>query len=92
MSEEPEEASGPTDDVELIRVGENLLVVGTNRRAVEGFIRSIGVLERAREIGSRQLVPMLRAAAEVTHTTAESIAKSGLWVKLTEESAAAIQE
>lgn len=92
MSEEPEETSGPTDDVELIRAGENLLVVGSNRRAVEGFIRSIGALERAREIGSRQLVPMLRAAAEVTHATAESIAKSGLWVKLTEESAAAIQE
>lgn len=92
MSEEPEETPDHADDVELISDGENLLVVGRDTRAVEGFTRSIGVFERAREIGSRQLVPMLRAAAEATHATAETIAKSGLWVKLTAESAAAIQE
>lgn len=92
MSEEPDAVPESNDDVELISDGENLLVVGNDRRAVEGFMRSTRLLDRAREISARQLVPILRSAAEVTHTVAESVAESGLWVKLTEESASAIKD
>jgi hypothetical protein len=92
MSEEPDPASQSDDEVELVSDGENLLIVGTSRSAVARFMRSTGLMERAREIGTQQLVPMLRSAAEVTQTVAESVAQSGLWVKLTEESAAAIRE
>lgn len=95
MSEEPDEREdlpGQADEVELIRDGENLLIVGSSRRAVERFMRSAGLLERAKEITSRQLVPMLRSAAEITHAVADAVAESALWVKLTEESAEAIKE
>ncbi|KQQ98480.1 hypothetical protein ASF74_12935 [Arthrobacter sp. Leaf145] len=90
--DEPEDLHEPTDEVELIRDGENLFVVGSSKRAVESFMRSAGLLERAKEITSRQLAPMLRSAAEITHTVADTVAESGLWVKLTEESAEAIKE
>ncbi|GAA3664437.1 hypothetical protein [Microbacterium marinilacus] len=95
MSEEPDEPEdrrAPADEVELIRDGQNLLVVGSNRGAVERFMGSAGLLERAKEITSRQFVPMLRSAAEITHTLADTVAESALWVKLTEESAEAIKE
>lgn len=104
MSEEPEaepdaseeadsrEQRASSDDVELVSDGEHLLVVGNDRIAVEGFMRSTGLLEHAREIGARQLVPMLRSAAQVTQTAAQTISESGLWVKLTEQSAAAIKD
>ncbi|MGW9020464.1 hypothetical protein ACWGOE_03150 [Leucobacter chromiiresistens] len=91
-SDQPEDLHEPADEVELIRDRENLLVVGSSRRAVEGFLRSAGLLERAKGVTSRQLVPMLRSAAELTHTVADAVAESGLWVKLTEESAEAIKE
>lgn len=95
MSEEldqPEDLHGSTEEVELIRDGENLLVVGNSRGIVEGFLRSSGLLDRAKEITSQQLVPMLRSAAEITHTLADTVAESALWVKLTEESAEAIEK
>ncbi|GAB2518639.1 hypothetical protein GCM10027064_15390 [Microbacterium petrolearium] len=95
MSEEPAEREDPheqADEVELVRDGENLLVVGNNRGAVERFMRSVGLLERAKEMSSWQLVPMLRSAAEITHTVVDAVAESGLWVKLTAESAEAIKE
>lgn len=38
----------PTDTVELISDGEHLLVLGENRRRVEGFLRSKGLLGKAR--------------------------------------------
>lgn len=83
MSEEPaDSANAPelTDEVELILDGGNLLVVGSSKRAVETYMRSAGFLEGAREITSRQLVPMLRSAAETTRTIADTVAESGLWI------------
>lgn len=95
MSDESSEAPeqhDPPDGVELIRDGENLLVVGDSKRAVESFMRSIGALEGARKITSRQLAPMLRSVADLTHAVADAVSESGLWVKLTGESAEAIKE
>lgn len=92
MSQEFEAEPQPPDEVELLSDGEILLVVGDDKRAVEAFLRSHALLANARAIGSRQLAPMLRSASEVTASIAEKVAESGLWVKLTPESAAAIAE
>lgn len=91
-SAESEDLPAPPDEVELVRDGENLLVVGSSNGAVESFMRSTGLLGRAKKITSRQFVPMLRSVAEVTHTVADTVAESVRWVKLTDESAAAIKE
>lgn len=94
MTESPECVPEPEDDqpdatseVELVTDGEILLVAGPNKRAVEAFLRSKGLLERARALGAHQLAPMLRSASELTATVADKVAESGLWVKLTPESA-----
>lgn len=91
-SAESESLPDQPDEVELIRDADNLLVVGSNKGAVESFMRSAGLLERAKEITSRQFIPMLRSVAEVTHTVADTVGESAHWVKLTEESAASIKE
>lgn len=95
MSVDPADESDAADEVEeveLISDGENLLVVGDERRAVERFLRTNGLLERAREISLQQLGPTLRSSAEFLKTVSETVANSGLWVKITPESAEAIKE
>lgn len=95
MNEEPEQPDDDcamADEVELIKDGENLLIIGNSRGAVESFLRSSDLLDRAKEIASQQFVPILRSAAEITHTLADTVAESALWVKLTEESAEAIKK
>ncbi|MFT4157331.1 MAG: hypothetical protein QM630_05295 [Microbacterium sp.] len=90
MSEDPDEISESPDGAELIiSDGENLLVIGSDKRAVEHYMRSRGLLGRARKISSQQLVPMLRSATAAGQSISETIAESGLWVRLTEDSAAA---
>ncbi|CAN7244731.1 hypothetical protein LJR078_001060 [Arthrobacter sp. LjRoot78] len=92
MSVDDAEESEATEEVELISDGEHLLVVGDDRRAVESFLRTKGLLERARDISLQQLGPALRSSAELVKTVSETVANSGLWVKLTPESAEAIKE
>lgn len=92
MSVDPAEESEATDEVELISDGEHLLVLGADRGAVESFLRTKGLLERARDISLHQLGPALRSSAELVTTVSEAVANSGLWVKLTPESAEAIKE
>jgi hypothetical protein len=92
MSPEPAEDAEPTEEVELISDGENLMVVGDNRRAVEHFLRAKGLLEKSRKFGSNTLAPALRSSAEIAKTVAEIVADSALWVKLTPDSAEAIKE
>ncbi|MBG6240253.1 hypothetical protein IWX78_003250 [Mycetocola sp. CAN_C7] len=87
MSELHPQGSDDEGDVELISDGENLLVFGENRRSVEGFLRAHGLLERAFDFGSRRLVPALYASAQVAQRISDAAAESGLWVKLTSESA-----
>ena len=78
--------------VELVADGEHLLVIGESRLDVEGFLRSHGLLERAHAFGSKRLVPALRASAEMASRLSETAAESGLWVKLTPESAQSIKD
>lgn len=92
MGEEAGRELEPTDEVELVSDGENLLVLGKDRRSVEGFLRSKGLLEMARQIGRHQLAPMLRSSAHLTKTVSDTIAESSLWLKLTPESAEDIKE
>jgi hypothetical protein len=92
MCPEPEEESETPEEVELISDGENLLVIGDDRRAVEQFLRARGLLERAREFTSQSLVPVLRSSAEIFSTVSEAVANSGLWVKLTPEAAEDMKE
>ncbi|WP_224025862.1 hypothetical protein [Arthrobacter sp. NicSoilC5] len=88
----PEEEPETGDEVELISDGENLLVVGDKQHAVESFLRTKGLLERAREISLQELGPALRSSAGLLQTVSEAVTNSGLWVKITPESADAIKE
>jgi hypothetical protein len=84
--------TGIIAEVELITDGENLLAIGETRRDVESFLRSRGLLEKAQAFGSEHLVPALRASAELASRVSESASESGLWVKLTPESAQSIKD
>lgn len=84
--------SPPNDEVELISDGESLLVVGHDRRSIEGFFRSLGLLERARTFGAEQLTPLLRSSAGFVENLSEAAAESALWLKITPDSADAIAE
>lgn len=92
MCPEPEEESEMPGEVELISDGENLLVIGDDRRTVEQFLRARGLLGKAREFTSQSLGPVLRSSAEIFSTVSGSVANSGLWVKLTPESAEDMKE
>lgn len=92
MIEAPEEQPERTHAVELISDGENLLVLGEDRRSVERFLRSIGLLEKAREIGRRNLVAALRTSADMVKTISDTVAESSLWLKVTPESADIIKK
>lgn len=92
MDADPADEPDVTDAVELISDGENLLVVGKDRRSVETFLQTKGLLEKARDFGREQLAPALRSSAELAKTVSDTIAESSLWLKVTPESADAIQE
>lgn len=92
MDDAAGDESPPIDEVELISDGESLLVVGHDRRSIEGFFRSLGLLERARRFGAEQLTPLLRSSAGFVETLSEAAAESALWLKVTPDSADAIAE
>lgn len=92
MDEDAEGELEPTERVELVSDGENLLVIGQDRRSVEAFLQANGLLEKARELGRHQLVPALRSSADVLKTVSDAVAESSLWLKVTPESAEAIKE
>lgn len=79
-------------EVELVTDGEHLLVIGESPHEVEGFLRSQGLLEKARPFSSKQLAPALRSSAEMASRLSEMASESGLWVKLTPESAQSIKD
>ena len=79
-------------EVELVTDGEHLLVFGASRHDVEEFLRFQGLLDRAHAFGSKRLAPALRASAEMASRLSETASESGLWVKLTPESAQSIKD
>lgn len=92
MTDAPGEEPEPTHVVELISDGENLLVRGKDRRSVERFLRSVGLLEKAREIGRHNLVAALRTSADMVKTVSDMVAEASLWLKVTPESAVEINK
>lgn len=78
------------NEVQLISDGDGLAVIGSPT-AVERFLVSEG-LPRSKDLGLQRLRPALGAAATVAQAGTEVAASSGRWVKLTEESARAMQK
>ncbi|GCD40365.1 hypothetical protein [Streptomyces paromomycinus] len=79
------------NEIQLISDGDGLAVIG-NPRDVERFLASKGLLSLSEDLGLPGLGPVLRAAAAVARAGSEMAAHSGRWVKLTEESAAAVKK
>lgn len=92
MSEDTESHDDPTDQVELVSDGENLLIFGKDRRSVESFLHEKGLTEKAREVGRHQFSAALRTSAQYLEKISNTVAESSLWLKMTPESAKTIEE
>ncbi|MCC3291268.1 hypothetical protein [Arthrobacter sp. zg-Y1110] len=79
------------DEIELISDGEGLAVIGT-RRAVERFLDAAGLLSLSKDLGLHRLGSLLHAGAGVAEAAFEVAANSGLYLKLTKESAKLVRE
>lgn len=77
------------DEIQLISDGDGLAVIG-NPAAVERFLVSEGL--PSKDLGLQRLGSALGAGAEVAEAGSALAAGSGRWVKLTEESAQAIEK
>jgi hypothetical protein len=80
-----------SDEVELISDGEGLAVVG-DKRAVERFLRDRGLLAVSEMLGIGRLSGLVQGADVVVKGASELASSSGRWVKLTEKSAALVEE
>lgn len=78
--------------VELIADGDNLLVLGSSKRVVRAFLKAQGIVEKANPLDDKRVVLLLKKSAEYAKRAADVSRESGLWVKLTPESAEAIKE
>lgn len=78
------------DEVELIRDGDGLAVVG-NPTAVDRFLSSMGVGEIAVALHIDKLGRALETGSDFANAAAEMVEKSGRYVKLTKESAARLK-
>lgn len=92
MDEDAETDVDLTGRVELVSDEENLLIVGKDRRSVESFLREKGLLENARELGRHKFGTLLRSSAQSLEEFSNSVAESGLWLKVTPESRKSIKE
>lgn len=79
------------EEIELISDGDGLAVIG-NRRAVERFLEAAGLLSMSKDLGLHKLGSFLRAGAEIAETASDVAANSGLYLKLTKESAKLVKE
>ena len=77
------------DEIELIRDGDNLAVIG-DPAAVERFLSSAGVASKDLDL-HRRLGAALNAGSGAVQAGSEIAANAGRWVKLTEESAKAMK-
>lgn len=80
----------PEGDVEVVCADGHVLVIGDHRRDVTSFLHTYGLVERAQALGPAHLVTALRASSAVATTLSQAAAESGLWLKITQESAEAI--
>jgi hypothetical protein len=80
------ENAEPNDEVELVSDGDGLAVIG-EPSAVERFLAAVGLSAS----GSVPMLAGLRAGSAAAQVGSEVAANAGRWVKLTEESAQAVQ-
>ncbi len=77
------------DEIQLISDGDGLAVIG-NSAAVEGFLVTEGL--SSRDLGLPRLEAVLGTGAAVAQAGSEIAANSGRWVKMTKESAQAVEK
>lgn len=92
MNEDDDGRSKISGELQLVTDGESLLVVGAKRRDVEKFLKAHGLMERAHKFSEKHLVSTLRTSGNLAQSISETVKASGMWVKLTEESAEAVKE
>ncbi|QEO14959.1 hypothetical protein FLP10_11420 [Agromyces intestinalis] len=80
-----------SDEIELISDGAGLAVIG-EPSAVERFLRARGLLTFTEDLGLHRLGALAQAVDGIAGGASEIAANSGRWLKLTEESAAVVQE
>lgn len=78
-----------TDEIQLISDGEGLAVIGDSK-AVEAFLAAEGL--PSRDLGLPRLRKVMGVGAGGMQAASEIAANSGRWVKLTKESAEAVQK
>ena len=79
------------EEVQLIGDDDGLAVIGAPT-AVERFLKSVGQWACSQELDLRPLKPYLPVGADIAQKADEFAGNSGRWIKLTEESAALVQE
>ena len=75
------------DEIEIIRDDDGMAVIGSDA-AVQSFLESEGLVSK--DLGLDRLKPVLRGAAAAAQTGSQIAGSSGRWVKLTKESAQAM--
>jgi hypothetical protein len=80
-----------SDEIELISDGEGLAIVGDGK-AVHRFLRERGLLARAENLELDRLGSLVQASGAVAEGVSEIATSSGMWLKLTDESARLVQE
>ena len=74
------------DNIELVSDGENLAVIGS-QKAVERFLRSVGLLDISKDLDTVKISVALGRGAEMAQAASEISARTGRYIKLTKESA-----
>lgn len=77
--------------IQLISDGTGVAVIG-EKTAVEKYVASKGLLASARELDLTRLSTLLTTASDAAQAAAEIAANSGLWIKLTKESAQFVKD
>lgn len=86
----PEPKQAPTsDDIELIQDADGIAVIG-DPTTVDAFLTSAGL--SGTELGLGRLGSQFKAAAGVLNAGSVAAAQSGKWLRLTDESAAAMKK
>ena len=75
-----------TGEVELVSDGDGVMVAG-NRSAIERFLGHAGLLAEARVFDLRRLSRVVHAGADAATAVSGIIEQSGMYLKLTPESA-----
>lgn len=79
------------NEIQLISDGDGFAVIG-NPTDVKRFLSAEGLLSLSKDLGLQRLGPLLRVGAAAAQAGSETVAGSGRWLKLTEESAQLVKK